>query len=74
MPTHDTGLEQGVVVWKDSPLVLALQYGRILMVDEADKAPTEVMCVTVVLQWCYSGVTVVLQRYYSSVTEVLQRC
>jgi hypothetical protein len=31
-------------------------------------------CVTVVLQWCYSGVTVVLQWCYSSVTVVLQWC
>jgi hypothetical protein len=28
--------------------------------------------VTVVLQWCYSGVTVVLQWCYSGVTVVLQ--
>jgi hypothetical protein len=33
------------VVWEDSPLVRAMQYGRILMVDEVDKAPTEVVCV-----------------------------
>jgi hypothetical protein len=30
--------------------------------------------VTVVLQWCYSGVTVVLQWCYSGVTVVLQWC
>jgi hypothetical protein len=28
--------------------------------------------VTVVLQWCYSGVTVVSKRYYSGVSVVLQ--
>jgi MoxR-like ATPase len=38
-------LESGVVVWKDSPLVAALKHGRVLMVDEADKAPVEVVCV-----------------------------
>jgi hypothetical protein len=34
----------------------------------------ELTCVTVVLQWCYSGVTVVLQWCYSGVTMVLEWC
>ena len=38
-------LVDGRVVWEDSPLVKALTNGRILMVDEADKAPTEVVIV-----------------------------
>ena len=60
-------LEDGVIVWDDSPLVKAARYvptrcmlahavvsrwlggvnrtGRVLMVDEADKAPLEVVCV-----------------------------
>lgn len=35
----------GIVVWSDSPLVNAMQHGRVLEIDEADKAPTEVVCV-----------------------------
>jgi len=35
----------GVLIWGDSPLVRALKYGRVLVVDEADKAPLEVVCV-----------------------------
>jgi MoxR-like ATPase len=38
-------LIDGKIVWEDSPLVKALIHGRVLMVDEADKAPTEVVCV-----------------------------
>ena len=29
--------------WEDSPLVRAVREGRVLMVDEADKAPVEVV-------------------------------
>jgi len=32
-------------VWHDSPLVKAMKQGRVLVIDEADKAPTEVVCV-----------------------------
>ncbi|CAE8597998.1 unnamed protein product, partial [Polarella glacialis] len=38
-------LEGGVVVWADSPLLRAVKAGRCLLVDEADKAPLEVVCV-----------------------------
>jgi energy-coupling factor transporter ATP-binding protein EcfA2 len=38
-------LVNGRVVWEDSPLVKALVNGRVLVIDEADKAPTEVVCV-----------------------------
>ncbi|KAK7235505.1 midasin-like protein [Aureococcus anophagefferens] len=38
-------LRDGVVVWADSPLVAAARSGRVLVVDEADKAPLEVVCV-----------------------------
>jgi hypothetical protein len=30
-------LQDGRIVWEDSPLVRALTFGRVLMVDEADK-------------------------------------
>eukprot|EP01052_Picozoa_sp_SAG31_P039063 SAG31_NODE_5340_length_2600_cov_1.800880_1_plen_567_part_10 len=36
-------LEDGQIVWTDSPLVRAAKNGRILLVDEADKAPLEVV-------------------------------
>lgn len=35
----------GVVRYEDSPLVKAIQTGRVLVVDEADKAPTHVTCI-----------------------------
>ena len=38
-------LEDGVIKWDDSPLVSAVKYGRCLVIDEADKAPTEVVCI-----------------------------
>ncbi|OLQ07812.1 von Willebrand factor A domain-containing protein 8 [Symbiodinium microadriaticum] len=38
-------LRSGVVVWEDSPLLRAVKAGRCLVVDEADKAPLEVVCV-----------------------------
>jgi MoxR-like ATPase len=38
-------LEDGKIVWPDSPLVKAVTHGLSLVVDEADKAPTEVLAV-----------------------------
>ncbi|CAK9081366.1 unnamed protein product, partial [Durusdinium trenchii] len=38
-------LKAGVVTWEDSPLLRAVKHGRCLVVDEADKAPLEVVCV-----------------------------
>ena len=36
-------LEKGVILFQDSPLVKAMTFGRVLVIDEADKAPTEVV-------------------------------
>eukprot|EP00930_Biecheleria_cincta_P096896 TRINITY_DN88669_c0_g1_i1.p1 TRINITY_DN88669_c0_g1~~TRINITY_DN88669_c0_g1_i1.p1 ORF type:complete len:1490 (+),score=245.98 TRINITY_DN88669_c0_g1_i1:43-4470(+) len=38
-------LRGGVVVYEDSPLVCAVRHGRVLVIDEADKAPLEVVCI-----------------------------
>ncbi|GMF11715.1 unnamed protein product [Phytophthora lilii] len=38
-------LIDGRIKWEDSPLVRAAKTGRTLIVDEADKAPLEVVCV-----------------------------
>jgi len=38
-------LREGAIQWEDSALVRAARLGRVLMVDEADKAPLEVVCV-----------------------------
>ncbi|PIK51485.1 putative von Willebrand factor A domain-containing protein 8 [Apostichopus japonicus] len=38
-------VQDGVIVYEDSPLVQAVRYGHILVVDEADKAPTHVTCI-----------------------------
>ena len=43
--TVSTSLENGVVTYNDSPLVRACKEGRVLMVDEADKAPLQVVCI-----------------------------
>lgn len=42
----------GVVRYEDSPLVKAIQTGRVLVVDEADKAPTHVTCILKVYSKC----------------------
>ena len=36
-------VEDGRIVYNDSPLVRAAKFGRILVIDEADKAPVEVV-------------------------------
>ncbi|XP_072949521.1 von Willebrand factor A domain-containing protein 8 [Epargyreus clarus] len=38
-------VRDGVVIYEDSPLVKAVKYGHVLVVDEADKAPTHVTCI-----------------------------
>ena len=38
-------LRNGVLVYEDSPLVKAMANGRVLVIDEFDKAPTEVVCI-----------------------------
>ena len=38
-------LENGKIKYEDSPLVRAVQTGRVLILDEVDKAPLEVVCV-----------------------------
>jgi len=43
--TVQATLVDGKVVWEDSPLVQAVRHGRTLVVDEADKAPLEVVCI-----------------------------
>ena len=43
--TLSPSLEDGKIIWKDSPLVRAVSEGRALVIDEADKAPLEVVAV-----------------------------
>ncbi|CAH1781042.1 unnamed protein product [Owenia fusiformis] len=38
-------VQDGVIVYEDSPLVRAVKLGHILVIDEADKAPTNVTCI-----------------------------
>ena len=38
-------MQDGRVVWEDSPLVRAMEHGRIFVLDEFDKAPVEVVVV-----------------------------
>jgi von Willebrand factor A domain-containing protein 8 len=37
-------LQDGRVIFEDSPLLRAAKTGRVLVIDEADKAPIEVLC------------------------------
>ncbi|CAK1580567.1 unnamed protein product [Parnassius mnemosyne] len=41
LTVHPT-IKNGTVIYEDSPLVKAVKYGHVLVVDEADKAPTTV--------------------------------
>lgn len=43
--TLQPSVREGVIVYDDSPLVQAAKSGNILVVDEADKAPTNVTCI-----------------------------
>lgn len=43
--TTQPSVVDGIVVYEDSPLVKAVRLGHILVVDEADKAPTHVTCI-----------------------------
>ncbi len=43
--TATPSLVDGRVVYVDSPLVRAARDGRVLMIDEADKAPLEVVAI-----------------------------
>jgi von Willebrand factor A domain-containing protein 8 len=42
---HQTSVEGGVIRHLDSPLLRAIERGRICVVDEADKAPEHVVAV-----------------------------
>lgn len=43
--TSVPSFESGKLVYKDSPLIQAMQNGRVLVIDEFDKAPAEVVVV-----------------------------
>ena len=43
--TLQPALEDGRIVWRDSPLVRAVRDGSVLVIDEVDKAPIEVITV-----------------------------
>ncbi|KAL0985591.1 hypothetical protein UPYG_G00159100, partial [Umbra pygmaea] len=43
--TLQPSVRDGVIIYEDSPLVKAVKMGHILVIDEADKAPTSVTCI-----------------------------
>ncbi|KAM6284282.1 von Willebrand factor A domain-containing protein 8 isoform 1-T1 [Spheniscus humboldti] len=43
--TLQPSVKDGLIIYEDSPLVKAVKFGHILVIDEADKAPTNVTCV-----------------------------
>ena len=40
-----TSLEGGIINYTDSPLLRAIKYGRVIIIDEADKAPEHVVAI-----------------------------
>uniref|UniRef100_A0A8C6JZL1 von Willebrand factor A domain-containing protein 8 n=1 Tax=Melopsittacus undulatus TaxID=13146 RepID=A0A8C6JZL1_MELUD len=43
--TLQPSVKDGLIMYEDSPLVRAVKFGHILVIDEADKAPTNVTCI-----------------------------
>ncbi|CAN9498551.1 unnamed protein product [Ophioblennius macclurei] len=43
--TLQPSVRDGIITYEDSPLVKAVKAGHILVIDEADKAPTNVTCI-----------------------------
>nr|XP_040137835.1 von Willebrand factor A domain-containing protein 8 [Ictidomys tridecemlineatus] len=43
--TLQPSVKDGLIVYEDSPLVKAIKMGHVLVIDEADKAPTNVTCI-----------------------------
>ncbi|XP_062982036.1 von Willebrand factor A domain-containing protein 8 [Elgaria multicarinata webbii] len=43
--TLQPSVKDGLIVYEDSPLVKAVKKGHVLVIDEADKAPTNVTCI-----------------------------
>lgn len=43
--TVQPAIKDSLLIYEDSPLVTAIKYGHVLVIDEADKAPTHVTCV-----------------------------
>ncbi|KAM9851049.1 von Willebrand factor A domain-containing protein 8 [Aulostomus maculatus] len=43
--TLQPSVRDGIILYEDSPLVKAVKMGHILVIDEADKAPTNVTCI-----------------------------
>ncbi|XP_076011540.1 von Willebrand factor A domain-containing protein 8 isoform X2 [Genypterus blacodes] len=43
--TLQPSVRDGIILYEDSPLVKAVKHGHILVIDEADKAPTNVTCI-----------------------------
>lgn len=40
-----TSLENGLIHYTDSPLLRAISHGRVIIIDEADKAPEHVVAI-----------------------------
>nr|XP_023019767.1 von Willebrand factor A domain-containing protein 8 [Leptinotarsa decemlineata] len=43
--TTQPTVKDGLLIHEDSPLVKAIKHGHVLVIDEADKAPTHVTCI-----------------------------
>ena len=43
-------IDNGNMIWKDGPVLVAMRRGAILLLDEIDQATTNVMCLQNILQ------------------------
>ncbi|KAI8846560.1 AAA domain-containing protein [Chytridium lagenaria] len=43
--TISTSIENGIIVYSDSPLIRAVKKGRVIVIDEADKAPVTITAI-----------------------------
>jgi MoxR-like ATPase len=59
--TVQPDIRNGVIVYEDSPLVKAIKHGRVLVIDEADKAPVHVLAILKVCPRSYLTLSTLFQ-------------
>ncbi|XP_028846499.1 von Willebrand factor A domain-containing protein 8 [Denticeps clupeoides] len=71
--TLQPSVRDGIIVYEDSPLVKAVKMGHILVIDEADKAPTNVTCILKTLVESGEMILADGRRIVSDPVEAAQR-
>ena len=62
-------VNNGIVTFQDSPLVRAARDGSVLVVDEADKAPTQVTCILKVMIHFVFALMVIFKVYTTFISD-----